>query len=60
MTPSSQAVEGSIYRVQGPQTITDVERELRKVETRAPTLRAGARQARRSGGSVVRRHSYSC
>jgi len=36
MTKNSPAVEGSIFRVQGPQTITDVERELLDVEALRP------------------------
>src|SRR4051794_40735636 len=36
MTPTSAAVEGSIYRVEGPQTIADVERELLEIEVSRP------------------------
>jgi hypothetical protein len=36
MTTSNSAVEGSIYRVQGPQTIADVERELTEIEAQRP------------------------
>src|SRR4051812_34424148 len=36
MTPSIPAVEGPIYRVEGPQTIADVERELSEIEARRP------------------------
>jgi hypothetical protein len=37
MTPSSQAVSSPVYRIEGPQTIADVERELREIEAQKPT-----------------------
>src|SRR3954449_10083512 len=36
MPPSSSTVEGPIYRVEGPQTIADVERELSEIEAMRP------------------------
>lgn len=37
MTPSSQATVGRVYRVEGPQTIANVERELGEIEALKPT-----------------------
>jgi hypothetical protein len=36
MTPSSAVVDGPIYRIEGPQTISDVERELSEIEAVRP------------------------
>lgn len=37
MTTSRQAVSSPVYQIEGPQTIADVERELREIEAQRPT-----------------------